>query len=220
MIITEGRIENVLLRGLGILVVLLLFPSCSKSIFKSKWTREEAPPSFQARFETSKGSFDIEVKREESPHAVDRVYQLIKHHFYDHSIFYRGDSNFVVQFGSSDTVKSNYWSQHKIPDETLVNGNVRGGVSFARAGKETRGTELFINLKDNPFLDTLSFEGVKGFPVFGNVIRGMDVVASIYVGYGDRTMDELDTLYRNRPRFLQLFPKLDLINKAYLLQSK
>ena len=213
-------IENGLVRTIVIILALLVVPGCSKSIFKSKWPTEKSPPSFLARFETTKGSFDIRVKRESSPIAADRLYQLIKHHFYDHSIFYRVDSNFVVQFGSSDTIKMNHWSQYKVPDEKVIDGNVKGGVSFARAGKETRGTELFINLRDNSFLDTLSYADVKGFPVFGNVIRGMDVVASIYSGYGDRTMNELDTLYRNRPRFLQIFPKLDWITKAYLLKSE
>jgi len=196
-----------------------LFAACSPSIFKAKWTTEKAPQIFSARFETTKGVFDIEVKREWSPLAVDRLYALLKHHFFDNALFYRGVSNFVVQFGSSDTVKIVDWNKYVIPDEKVVYGNYKGSISFARAGKDTRGTELFINLKNNLSLDTTNYGGVKGFPAFGNVTRGMDVVDSIYTGYGDKTMDILDTLYQNRTRFLAIFPKLDSITRAYIIKS-
>src|ERR1700744_5131757 len=84
---------------------LIALHSCTKPFFKSKWLGERAPETFVTRFETSKGSFDILVTRSASPHAVDRYYQLVKHHFYDNGIFYRVVPNFVAQFGISDTVK-------------------------------------------------------------------------------------------------------------------
>lgn len=192
---------------------------CTQSNFKSKWVNEKAPENFIARFETSKGSFDIQVNREWSPMAVDRFYQLVKHHYLDHTIFYRVVPNFVAQFGISDTVESNKWRKFIVPDERVIYGNKKGSLSFARAGKETRGSHLYVNLRDNLFLDTLNLYGVKGFPPFGNVIRGMEVIDSIYSGYGDNTMKQLDTLFLNRPRFLSIFPKLDSINKVYLLKT-
>ena len=202
-----------------LIVLATALTGCSTAVFKSNWTRQTAPNIFTARFETNKGNFDIEVKREWSPYAVDRLYQLLKHHFYDHAIFYRGVPNFVVQFGSTDTVLMAKWNNYKIPDEKVIYGNARGSLSFARGGKESRGSELFINLKNNNFLDSLSLQEVKGFPAFGNVTHGMEVVESLYTGYGDRTMDKLDTLYINRLRFLEIFPKLDSIYKAYILKK-
>jgi peptidyl-prolyl cis-trans isomerase A (cyclophilin A) len=127
--------------------------------------------------------------------------------------------NFVAQFGSGDTNKINRWMKYKIPDETVLHSNKKGAISFARAGAQTRGSDLFINLTDNSRLDTIHYAGVKGFPCFGDVINGMEVVSSLYSGYGDNTMSQLDTLYRNRDRFLKTFPQLNIIRKAYILRK-
>lgn len=205
---------------LAVVIMMLTFIGCSKPVFKAKWIKETAPDSFITRYETSKGTFDIQVDRNASPNAVDRYYQLVKHHFYDNSLFYRVVPNFVAQYGSSDSLKINAWSKYKVVDEIVVNGNSKGTLSFARDGKDTRGTELFINLKDNPRLDTLKMSGVLGFPTFGHVIRGMDVVASLYSGYSNAVFSKLDTLYLNRAKFLEIFPKLDLIQKVYILNHK
>jgi cyclophilin family peptidyl-prolyl cis-trans isomerase len=137
----------------------------------------------------------------------------------DHIIFYRVVPNFVAQFGISDTVEFKKWRQFIVPDEKVLSGNKKGSISFARAGKETRSDQLYVNLRDNLFLDTLNLYGVKGFPPFGDVIRGMEVVEALYSGYGDNTMKQLDTLYLNRSRFLSIFPKLDSIHKVYLLKT-
>jgi len=160
----------------------------------------------------------VEVSRSRSPAAVDRFYQQVKYGFYNNAIFYRAVPNFVVQFGSSDSLAIAQWSKFKIPDEKVEYGNRKGRISFARAGKETRGTELFINLRDNSRLDTMSYEGVQGFPAFGDVINGLDVVESIFSGYGDETMNMLDTLYSNRTKFLSQFSKLDSITRAYIVK--
>ena len=204
-------------RRLVFFCTVVVFTACTKPVFKSTWTKEIAPAGFVTRFETSKGNFDVEVKREWSPKAVDRFYQLIRHHFYDNAVFYRIVPGFVAQFGNSDTLKTEKWGKFKIPDEQVIQSNKKGTLSFARAGKETRGRELFINLVDNPWLDTLNYAGVKGFPAFGNVIMGAKTVDSLYGGYGEQTMDKLDTFYVDRSKFMDSFPKLDLIRKAYIL---
>ena len=69
---------------------------CTKHIFNSKWTTQKSPDTFVARFETTKGSFDIQVARKYSPKAADRFYQLLKHHLYDNNLFYRVVPNFVA----------------------------------------------------------------------------------------------------------------------------
>lgn len=206
------------MKRLAIALCILFLHSCAKPVFKSKWIKEQSPETFVTRFETSKGTFDILVTRNSSPHAVDRYYQLVKHHFFDKGIFYRVVPNFVAQFGTSDTIKINHWNKHKVPDEVVVKGNARGSLSFATDGKETRGSELFINLKNNNRLDTVNSKGVVGFPTFGNVTRGMDVVDSLYAGYGNAVFNKLDTMYASRAHFLAIFPKLDLIEKVYILK--
>lgn len=208
------------MRLLFLLVVVLVFSSCSRSVFKEKWTRETAPEVFTARFETSKGNFELEIKRELSPAGADRLYQLVKHGFFDSVVFYRVVPKFVAQFGTSDTTLENAWSKFKLPDEEVKASNLRGTISYARSGKETRGTVLFINLADNPRLDTINYNGVKGFPVLGKVVEGMNTVDSLYNGYSGTTMNQLDTMYRNKEAFFKKFPKLDVVNRAYLLRKR
>lgn len=203
-----------------IVLVAFFFICCSKSTFNADWTKETAPSNYTARFETSKGNFDIEVTRAWSPQAADRLHQLLTHHFYDNTLFYRVVPNFVVQFGNIDTTITKKWEKFKVSDEPVLKSNLKSYVSFARAGKETRGNDLFINLKDNVRLDTVSPEGVRGYPVLGKITTGMDVVESFYSEYGNKTMDVYDSLSANRAKYLQLFPKLDSIKKAYILKNK
>ncbi len=202
-----------------ILLVPLLLCACHKPVFRTRWTKEQAPERFVARFETAKGSFDITLQRGQSPKAVDRVYQLITHHFFDSSLFYRVVPNFVAQFGNPDTVKQRGWEKMIIPDEPVIYGNRSGSVSFARSGKNSRSVHLFINLKDNPKLDTISFSGVTGFPAFGDVTQGMDVVRSLYDGYGDAVFKKYELMYKNQAAFMDSFPRLDRISKAYILEK-
>ncbi|MFN9998617.1 MAG: peptidylprolyl isomerase [bacterium] len=203
----------------AILYVCLILIACSKPAFKSKWLREEAPANFTVRFQTTKGDFDVAVIREWSPHAADRLYQTVKHRYYNHTIFYRVVPNFVAQWGNNDTAVFKLWVPYKIPDEPVIQSNERGYMSYARSGKETRGSTLYINLRDNKRLDTIVTNGVKGYPPIGKVIKGMEVVDSLYSGYGGTTMRKLDTLQKYPELFLKQFPKLDRINKAYIIKK-
>ncbi|NHM08150.1 peptidylprolyl isomerase [Flavobacterium sp. CYK-4] len=203
------------MRQLILLLTLVFFAACEQTKFKTEWTREVAPEVFTAKFETTKGDFTITVERHLSPKAADRFYQLVKHGYYDNGIFYRVVKDFVAQFGNTDTLVMNQWRKIKIPDEPVRLGNLKGTVSFARDGKETRDLDLFINLKDNSVLDTLNYQGVKGFPAFGKVTSGMENVEKLYSGYGEDSMDD-ENLYQNRGQFYTTYPKLDLIEKAYI----
>lgn len=205
------------MKKISIAFLLTLFIGCSPAIFKSKWTKEVAPETYIARFETTKGVFDVEVKRKWSPKAVDRFYQLVKYKYYDNGVFYRVIPEFVAQFGNSDTTKLYAWSRFKVPDEKVILGNIKGTLSFGRSTKDTRGTALYINLSDNSRLDTLNYNDVVGFPAFGKVIKGMDVVTDIYSGYESSSASKTDLLYSDRKKYFEEFPKLDIIQKAYLL---
>jgi len=201
-----------------IITFMVLFSACSKPIFKSKWLKEEAPANFTARFETTKGVFDVEITREWSPLAADRFYQTVKHRYYNNTVFYRVVPSFVAQWGNNDTSVLNLWGPFKLADEPVIQSNVRGYLSYARSGKETRGSTLFINLKDNPRLDTVIANGVKGYPPFGKVIKGMDVVDSLYSGYAGTTMGKLDTLKKYPELFFKQFPKLDKVIEAKIVR--
>ncbi len=190
--------------------------SCKQETFSPEWIREQAPSTYLVRFETTKGDFEIQVTRSHSPHAADRFYQLVTHGYFDNGFFYRVVPEFVAQFGNTDTIAMNQWRRYKIPDEPVIQQNLRGTISFARTGPETRDVEVFINLANNHVLDTIGFEGVRGFPSFGKVVKGMEVVDKLYSGYGETTMGD-PNLYQNRDRFYADYPKLDLIREAYII---
>lgn len=212
-----------LINGIGVKYAFILFIvfciGCGPKTFESKWTEEIAPASFTVRFETSKGNFDVETQRYWSPKAVDRFYQLVKYKYFDQAVFYRVLPGFVAQFGRGDTTLNNNWGKHSIPDEKVILGNLKGTLSFARSGKETRSTDLYVNLEDNSRLDTINYNDVKGFPAFGKVVQGMEVVESIYSGYESESVEKLDTFYSDRKKFLEQFPKLDTIIRAYLIRE-
>jgi peptidyl-prolyl cis-trans isomerase A (cyclophilin A) len=141
---------------------------------------EVAPDSFVVRFETSKGDFDVMVHRDWAPRGADRIYGLMRHGYYDGARFFRAVPNFVVQFGlAADPAVTAAVREHHIPDDSVRRSNVRGTLSFAAGGPNTRTTQLFINLRDNQRLDRL------GFAVAAQVVRGMEVVDSLYTGYGE-----------------------------------
>jgi peptidyl-prolyl cis-trans isomerase A (cyclophilin A) len=208
------------MRKIIFLLGLLLIASCSPKIFKEKWTQEKAPEYFKARFETTQGNFDIEAKREWSPNGVDRLYQLIKHDFYTDIAFYRVLPKFVVQFGiHNDSLLNNRWSDVKLKDESVIKSNDSMTISFARGGKESRTTQIFINMKNNPRLDKLDYGGVKGFPVIAKIINGMENVHKFYADYGPKPAKEQGQIYAKGNTYLkENYPKLDYVTKAYILK--
>ena len=201
------------------LIVLISFFSCSSKLFKEKWTKEEAPSYFKARFETTQGNFDIEAKRVWSPEGVDRLYQLIKNEFYTDIAIFRVVPGFVAQFGiHNDSLVNSSWRRFKIADEEVVESNDFMTISFARGGVKTRTTQIFINLKNNKRLDALAYSGVKGFPVIAKVIAGKDNILKFYDGYGDRLGMRQDSLNRYGNTFIRTnYPEIDFIKKAYIL---
>lgn len=202
------------------LILFALLVSCSPKIFKEKWTQEKAPEYFKARFETTQGNFDIEAKREWSPNGVDRLYQLIKHEFYTDIALYRVLPKFVVQFGiHNDSILNNRWSAIKLKDETVIKSNDSMTISFARGGKESRTTQIFINMKNNPRLDKLDYGGVAGFPVIAKITNGMENVKKFYADYGPKAAQRQDSIYTKGNDFLKRnFPELDYITKTYIIK--
>ncbi|MFD0798196.1 peptidylprolyl isomerase [Maribacter chungangensis] len=184
---------------------------CSPKVFQKKWTKKIAPESYTVQFETSKGNFEIDVTRSLSPYAADRLYQLVTNRYFDGQLFYRVNPGFVAQFGSSNKAAYDSWNSIPVPDEAVVQGNEKGTLSFARGGPESRTTDLFINLGNNQRLDTIFYNDVRGFPSFGRVVEGMEVVTALYSGYADTTMKDMELMYTDKKAFLQKFPKLDSI---------
>lgn len=173
--------------------------------------RASPPASFRVRFETSGGPFVVEVTRAWAPHGADRLYNLVRHGFYDGGRFFRVVPGFVVQFGlSGDPVVSAHWRPATIPDDPVTQHNTRGTLTFATAGPNTRTTQLFINYRDNIRLDGM------GFAPLGRVVEGMDVVDHIYAGYGERP-DQGQIEAQGNAYLAAQFPRLDSITRATIV---
>lgn len=203
------------------LLIVILFCSCASKKFNEKWLRKEAPKTFKARFETTKGNFDIIADRAWSPQGVDRLYQLITNEYYQDVAIYRVVPKFVAQFGiHNDTLINNSWRDKGIDDEPVLAKNDFMSISFARAGVKTRSNQLFINLKANYRLDKLTNGGVTGYPVVAKVTAGEDTILKFYDGYGERLGYKQDSITNFGNVFLrEKYPKVDYIMNAYILKE-
>jgi peptidyl-prolyl cis-trans isomerase A (cyclophilin A) len=141
---------------------------------------EQAPATFRAKFLTTKGEFVVEVQREWAPKGADRFYNLVKAGFYDEVKFFRAIKDFMVQFGiHGQPAVARAWANANITDDPVKLSNLRGHVTFATGGPNTRTTQIFINLVNNTRLDA------SGFSAFGKVVTGMEVVDSLFTGIGE-----------------------------------
>merc|ERR1712216_624782 len=126
------------------------------------------------------GSFVMEVHPDWAPLGAARMKTLVDEQFFSGVRFFRVINNFMAQFGiSGDPKIAAKWRNEKMVDDPVKESNTRGMVSFATSGKNSRTTQMFINFKDNKNLDGM------GFSPFAKVISGMDVVDSLYKGYGE-----------------------------------
>lgn len=139
-----------------------------------------APDLYEVKFVTSAGDFVMKVHRDWSPNGADRFYNLVSNKYYDGVVFFRVIDGFMAQVGiHGDPSVNNVWRQARIQDDPVVESNKRGFVSFATGGPNTRTTQFFINFGNNANLDGM------GFSPFAEVTEGMDVVDSLYKGYGE-----------------------------------
>ena len=143
--------------------------------------KDTAPATYKVTFDTSAGTFVVEVHRDWAPNGADRFYNLVKNGFYDNCRFFRVIPNFMVQFGiNGDPAVSAAWRNARIPVDQVKESNKRGFITYAMAGPpDTRTTQVFINFQNNSSLDG------QGFAPFGEVVSGMAVVDKIYSGYGE-----------------------------------
>jgi peptidyl-prolyl cis-trans isomerase A (cyclophilin A) len=169
---------------------------------------EQAPANYKAAFDTSAGKFVVDVHRAWAPKGADRFYNLVKNGFFDDTRFFRVVPNFMVQFGlNGDPAIQSNWANANITDDPVKQSNKKGYVTFATRGKDTRTTQVFINFKDNGFLDS------QGFAPFGEVASGMDVVEKITDQYGEKPNQ--GSIQSQGNTYLKAqFPKLDYVKKA------
>jgi peptidyl-prolyl cis-trans isomerase A (cyclophilin A) len=200
--------------ALGLGMALAQGPVHASNLSDPASLNEQAPPAYKAKFDTSKGSFVVEVKRDWAPNGADRFYNLVKNGFYDNTRFFRVIPGFMVQFGiNGDPNIAAAWRDANIKDDPVKQSNTRGMITFATAGPNTRTTQVFINFDNNAALDG------QGFSAFGKVISGMEVVDSLYGGYGEGAPNGMGPnqgqIQQQGNAYLeQAFPKLDYVKQA------
>ena len=135
---------------------------------------------------TSMGDITIQLYSD-MPITAGNFKKLVEKGFYDGVIFHRIIDGFMIQ-GGDPTGTGRGGPGYAIKDEFTTNSkNARGTISMANAGPNTGGSQFFINLVDNNFLD-------GKHPAFGKVIEGMDVVdkiGKVQTGAMDRPAKEV-----------------------------
>lgn len=200
-------------------MLMILSSSYTQVIPDQSTMKARAPGTFRAIFKTTRGNFTIEVNREWSPAGADRLYQLLMTGFYNQNSLFRVQKGYVVQFGIGNIKDVNYfWDKRPIPDEPVKTENLKGTISYARDGMSSRTSQLFINLKDNYKLDTINYNGLRGFPPVGKIISGFEVIESLFGGYGFEPANHQDSVMIYGNDYLKKkFPELDYIIEASIL---
>ena len=129
---------------------------------------------------TNQGNIEIEFANADAPNTVANFVKLAQSGFYDGVKFHRVIRGFMIQSGdplSKDDSQQVMWGTggpgYSFPDELRPNNkNDKGTVAMANTGPNTNGSQFFINVANNNFLDGKHV-------VFGKVVSGMDVVTKI-----------------------------------------
>ena len=206
------------MRARLLLALSLLVFSCSESdpIDPSLFEPDAAivpDENYSVEFTTTAGNFTVDVTRAWSPRGADRFRELVDAGFYDGCRFFRVLTGFVAQFGiNGDPTTNAMWSNKTFQDDPVVESNLRGTLSFASAGANTRTTQIFINFGDNSRLDDM------GFSPFGVVRAGIENVDAINSDYGE-TPDQVELATQGNSYLDSLFPNLDTITSARVISN-
>jgi peptidyl-prolyl cis-trans isomerase A (cyclophilin A) len=183
----------------------------------SEAVRGVPPDTVNVRFESTAGDFVVEVVRAWAPMGAYRFYNLVRNGFYDGNVFFRVVPGFVVQWGVSGVPEvQRAWNDENIPDDPVLASNRRGTVTFAKAEKDTRTTQIFVNYGENTRLDEL------GFAPFGRVVSGMENLVLLYNGYGELpplgNAPDFGCMLDGGSAYLERrYDKLDTIRRAVII---
>jgi peptidyl-prolyl cis-trans isomerase A (cyclophilin A) len=196
----------------------LAFVLTASTAGAQKPTNQKAPETFRVNMDTSRGLVVIEVTRALAPNGADRFYNLVQMGFYDDTRFFRAITGFMVQFGlPGDPQVAAKWREASIPDDPAKQSNLRGYVAFAQTSSpNSRTTQVFVDYRDNAQLDA------SNFAPFGVIVEGMDVVSTLYKGYGEGAPNgdgpSQDRIQSEGNAYLDAdFPKLDRIVTAQIV---
>lgn len=152
-------------------------------------------PMTTATITTNKGNITLELFSEMTPNTAENFKKLANQGFYNGTRFHRVIKGFMIQGGdplSKDIANQNRWGTggpgYQFVDEIgAENRNNIGTIAMANSGPNTNGSQFFINVANNNFLDTKH-------TVFGRVISGTEVVNAIEntkTGQNDRPVEDM-----------------------------
>jgi len=172
---------------LALITALLLLSACvfgqdttsTKQADKQKGSKmhsSESKGKDIAVLETSMGTIEVSLFRDEAPKTVENFLGLAKKGYYNGIIFHRVIDNFMIQGGDPTGTGSGGESIYgkTFADEISPNRKFdhAGILAMANAGPNTNGSQFFITLVPTPWLN--------GFhTIFGEVVGGMDVVKAV-----------------------------------------
>lgn len=173
------------------------------------------PDVWNVLFDTSQGSFVVQVNTAWAPKGAAQLWRLVNMGFFDDTRIYRVKPDFIAQFGLSGDPQVNAMLNAKAIDDDppAKQKNVKGTIAFAQSGPRSRRTQIFVNLKDNPELDS------AGFVPLGKVTHGFEVFAKLYAGYGEwdppgRGPNFNKIVTQGNAYLDQFYPRLDKILRA------
>jgi len=199
----------------GVVAVGVAAASSGPSLLHPSSLHKKAPAVFKAKFRTTKGSFVVTVYRKWAPKGADRFYNLVYYHFYDSQPLFRVDPGFVVQWGISGTPAiAKAWQDANLKDDPVTRHNLKGTITFATAGPNTRTTQVFVNLVANTQLDSM------GFAPFGTITSGFSVFGRLYHGYKETASNHQADIANYGAQWVRKhYPKLDWIKTARIVRS-
>jgi len=187
-------------------------PAAPNKLLSPATLTAKAPDTFKVKFDTTKGVVTLEVHRDWAPKGADRFYNMTRNGFFSGARFFRVIPNFMAQFGiNGDPAVNAAWDKVRLMDDPPnMQKNVRGMLTYGTTGQpNSRGTQLFINYKDNSYLDA------QGFVPIGQVTEGMELVELLNAEYGAAPQNAQGRIAAEGNKFLiASFPKLDYIKTA------
>ena len=134
----------------------------------------------EATFYTNHGNFELVLYDTNMPITAGNFTDLVNAEFYDNTIFHRVIGGFVIQ-GGDPTGTGSGGPGYTIQDEfDSTTSNLQYTIAMANTGApNSGGSQFFVNLVDNIFLDFDNAPLSSAHPIFGEVISGFNVVDSI-----------------------------------------
>jgi len=165
-------------RSFFIFLVLCTYGIFVSGVQAEKLSNNTEKPS--VIFETSMGSFTVELNPEKAPITVSNFLRYVDDGFYNNTIFHRVIPDFVIQGGGFEKGMKSKKTRSQIKNESSNRlKNITGTIAMARrTHPDTATSQFYINLKHN---DKLDYKGEiqPGYTVFGKVSVGTTVINKI-----------------------------------------